>query len=113
VLSFLQDSHQACLRDLLIACFPAVQQSCILSGGIEFLHWFRQVFHPSGRRDMLIAGCPAFRHSCALAFLHSCNLAGRITCCLECVPSARPEARAVCLPANIQGQRTHQIHSVV
>ena len=104
-------------RELLIVCLPAVQQQCfhsgILSGGIAFLHSFRSSFHPSLRRDCLIAGCHAFRHSCALAFLHSCNLAGRITCHLECVPSARPEARAVCLPANIQGQRTHQIQSVV
>ena len=103
VLSFLQDSYQACLRELPIACFPAVQQQCfhsgILSGVIAFLHSFRPSFYPSRRLDCLIAGCHAFRHSCALGFLHSCNLAGRITCHLECMPSARPEARAACLPA--------------
>ena len=117
VLSFLQDSYQACLRELLITCLPAVQQQCfhsgILSGGIAFLHSFRSSFHPSLRRDCLIAGCHAFRHSCALAFLHSCNQGGRFAYVPECVLSAIPEARAACLPAIIQEQRTNQFHSIV
>jgi len=86
---------QACLRALLIAFLLAVWHFCIrsgfLSGRISAFLTFRPLAYPSGGQETRIASVHTFTLPCNLAFLHSCNHAGRIAWHLECVPSALPE----------------------
>lgn len=112
VLSFLQDSYQVCIRELLIACFLVVQQPCIHFStlvrqdcSLSFLPSDIQSIRRTGYFDSRLSRFPTFLQFCFFAFLQS----GR----QDNLQSAHLEIWADCLLAYIQAQRTNQFHSIV